>query len=295
MGASEPVTLSTPPINAVARRASARLMESSSAAVQNIAKAMPKAFVQAGTGVAANGVKAAKRREAACSRGVGCTFGGTSKAESAVKGLEAATRAKKGKKAEPVKAAAAVRFKEPTAAAEAAMPQRDQDQQEPHGCGRVIKNSSMVIAPHLVQFLSPNRLAPLSGCVHCNRVYIPKHVIGWYPGLHHGSPLHLQVKVPAAAEELALRGGTCNLELGETRTSLAPVGGAPVGEDPILIEGGAVKSVHTKLVLALVGTLAIYNTARQHCFVGQPQTLDHFVGWRIVCMQKVSICLNRLE
>ena len=57
--------------------------------------------------------------------------------------------------------------------------------------------------------------------------------------------------MPAAAEELALRGGTCNLELGQTRTSLAPV-----DEASGILGGGAPDSVLMKLVLALdIGTL----------------------------------------
>ena len=289
MEASEPVTLSSPPINPVPRRASARLVQSSSAAVQNIAGAMSKALNMAGTEVA---VKAVKAGEAARSRGVGCTPGGTSKAKSAAKSLAPAIpaiRSKQGEKAEPKKAAAAaVTSKEQTAAAAgagASMPQGDGDQQEAQGCGGVVYDSVMVIAPHHLQFVSPMKLAPKSGRTHCNRLCVPKHVIGWYPDIQHGSPLHLQVKVPAAAEELALRGGTCSIELGETRTSVAPA-----EEAPLIIGGGAQNPVHMKLLSTLVGTLAAYECAK--CFfVGPHQSLDHFIGWRIVCMHKVGFSL----
>ena len=275
--ASEPVTLSSPPINPVPGPPSAGLVERPSVAMQKIARAMPKAFNLAKAGVAGKGVKSAKTGEAASCMDVGCTPGGTSKAKSAVKGLAPATPAtipKQGRKAEPTKAAAG---------SKAAMPRGNLDQ-EVQSCGR--NNPFMVIAPHLVQFLSLKKLAPATfETSHCNRLGIPKHVIGWYPDIQHGSPLHLQVKVPAAAVELALRGGTCSLELGETRTSLAPV-----EEPPIVIGGGAQNSVHTKLVSALVGTVVV---AGSNCyFKGREQALDLFIGWRIVCMQKVSSYLN---
>ena len=287
MEASEPVALSSPPINPVPGPPSARLVESSSAAVQNIARAMPKAFNRAGTGAAVKGVEAAKAGEAARSRGAGCPPDGNSKAKSAVKGLAPATtaiRPEQGSKAEPKKAAAA-------AGMVAAMLQGDQKQQGAQGCGG--KKTFMVIAPYLVQFLPPKNIAPERNCIHCNQLAIPMHVIGWYPDIHHGSPLHLQVKVPAAAEELALRGGTCSLELGETRTSLAPV-----DEDPLVMGGEAHDCVPMKMVLALEGTIAVYTNSRSS-FLGPRQALDHFTGWRIVCMEKVSLCLdmvwNRLE
>ena len=172
---------------------------------------------------------------------------------------------------------------EQTAAAAAADAEAllDQDQQEAHGRGH-LKTALMVVAPHLVQFVSPKKVAPLPKRTHCNCLGIPKHVIDWYPGIQHGSPLHLQVKVPAAAEELALMGGTCSVELGGTRASLTPV-----EEAPVIVGGGAHGSVHTKLVSALVGTLADYST--RWSFIGSRQTLDHFLGWRIVCMEKVSL------
>ena len=103
MEATEVVTLSSPPISPVPRPPSAGLVERSSAAVQNIARAMPKAVNLAGTGVAVEGVKAAETRIAAPSRGVGCTPDGTSKAKSAAKGLapgDPATRRKHGSKVE---------------------------------------------------------------------------------------------------------------------------------------------------------------------------------------------------
>ena len=255
MKASEPVTLSNSPINPVPRPPSAKPVESSLATVHNNARSMPKALNQAGAGVALKGVKAAKTGEAARSRGVGCTPDGTTKAKAAAKGLAPATpatRQKQGRKAEPQKAAvAAVPFKEQTAAAgaaeaKAAMPQRDQDQQ---GFSRVMNSSIMVIAPHLVQFMPPKKMAPFSNYTHCSGLHLPMHVLGWYPGTQHGSILHLQVKVPAAAEELAFRAGTCSSEPGETRTSLAPV-----DEAPLVMGTGAEGSVNMKLVQALVGT-----------------------------------------
>ena len=180
---------------------------------------------------------------------------------------------------EPEVAAAATSKEQTEAAAgtEAAMLQGDQ--------GWRGKSSVVVIAPHLVQFVSPKKLAPASGKNHCRQLAIPKHIINWYPDIQHGSPLHLQVKVPAAAEELALRGGTCSLELGETRTSLASVEEA-LSE----VGGGAENSVHTKLVLALDGRVTVYN--HTYTFAGAPKTLDHFLRWRIVRMQKVSFYLN---
>ena len=284
--ASEPVTLSTSRMNPVSNPPSAALVQTSSAAVQNTARAMPKASNQAGAGVAVKGVKAAKTGEAARSRGVGCTPGGTSKAKSAAKGLAPATpatRPKQGRKAEPKKAAAAT-AKEHTAAAagtEAALPHGDQ--QEAQGCGR--KSMTMVIAPHLVQYMSPKKLAPISGYVHCSGLYVPRHVVDWYPGMQHGSPLHLQVKVPAAAEELASKGGTSSLEVEEARTSLAPAEEAR----GIFGERGE-NHVQMKLVLALDGRLTVHKCVST--FVGPRRTLDHFKGWRVVCMQKVSYFLN---
>ena len=209
MEPSEHVTMSSPPINSVPGPPSARLVEKSSAVVQNTPGVMPKASNRAGAGVAVKGVKAAKAGEAAPSRGVGCTPGGTSKAKSAAKGLAPATpatRPKQGEKAEPKKSVVAVvTSKQPTTAgadAEAAIPQGDQDLQEVQGRGRVIRGRIMVHAPHLVQFVSPKKIAHVSQHIHCNGLYVPKHVIDWYPGIQHGSPLHLQLKVPAAAEEL---------------------------------------------------------------------------------------------
>ena len=283
MEPSQPGTLPTPPTKPVSRPPSARLVEKSAAAVQNNARAMTKACNRAGAGAAVKGVKASRTGEAAGSRGVGRTPGGTSKPKSAVEGLAPATSAtgpKQRRKAEPQKAAAA----DAEAGADAAMPHRDQEQQEVQGCGG--RNTFMAIAPDFVQFVSPKKLAPAySGGIHCNRLPIPKHVVGWYPGIQHGSPLHLQVKVPAAAEELALRGGTCSLELGGARSSLEPVDEAPLG-----FGGLAQSSVHTKLVLALLGTLTVFRSTC--CVVGPQQTLDHLIGWRIVRMQKVSFDLN---
>ena len=165
MEASQHVTLSRPPISF--HPPSAGRVKSSLAALQNIARVLPKSSNQAGAGAAAKGVKVAKTGKAARSRGFGCTPSGTSKAKSAAKGLAPATpvtRAKQGRKAEPKRAAAAgVSSNEQTAAgagAETAIPQGGQDQQEVQGCGG--KNTVMVIAPDLVQFLSPKKLASLS-------------------------------------------------------------------------------------------------------------------------------------
>ena len=289
MEASEPVTLLRAPINPVSRTPSARLVGASSKAAQNIATIMPKACNGAGSGVAVEGMKAPQTGEAVRSKGVGRIPGGTSKAKSAAKGLAPAipaTRPKQGGKAGPKQAAAAAttsKGQKAAAGTEAAVSQGDQDQQEAHGCGA--KGRFMVIAADLVQFVSPKKLAFRRECIQCNHLAVPKHVFGWYPGIQHGSPLHLQVKVPAAAEAPALGGGTCSLGLGETRTS-----SAPVEEAPFVHGGGAETPVHTKMVLALVGTMTFAGT--NYSFVGPHQILDHFIGWRIVYMQKVRMYLN---
>ena len=73
-------------------------------------------------------MKAGKTGKAACSRGVGCTPGGTSKAKSAANGLALVTPAtgpKHGRKAEPKKGAAGA-----ATGAEAATHYETQDQQE---------------------------------------------------------------------------------------------------------------------------------------------------------------------